>query len=130
LTSSLPWACAPFVVLHLVDDSHPWITAAIEREARALPFRRGASFGFVDHRHESIIPVLREQRPLFKVAMGSSPGPSRQAVLEILQRVLSHCSVGALRRAYPGLRPAQVARDWSAPSPRMLRFLGQSSGSG
>ncbi len=124
LTSSLPWACAPFVVLHLAPDSHPWITAAVEREARALPFGRGASFGFVDHRHESIIPVLREQRPLFKVAMGSSPGPSRQAVLEILQRVLSHSSVGELRRAYPGLRPARTARDWSAPSPRMLRFLG------
>ncbi len=124
LTGSLPWSCAPFVVLHLAPDSHPWITAAVEREARDLPFQRGASFGFVDHRHESIIPVLREQRPLFKVAMGSSMGPSRQAVLEILQRVLSHASVGALRRAYPGLRPARMARDWSAPSPRMLRFLG------
>ncbi|MBX3170294.1 MAG: hypothetical protein KF760_23010 [Candidatus Eremiobacteraeota bacterium] len=114
---------APFVVLHC---QHPhYIAAALERESRrrALPFARGASFGFVAHRHEYVIPVLRDQRILYKVAMGSSPGPSRQGVLELLQEVFAHSDLNALRRSFPGLRPAPPARDWSAPSQRMLDFL-------
>ncbi|MBN9417481.1 MAG: hypothetical protein J0I12_18680 [Candidatus Eremiobacteraeota bacterium] len=114
---------APFVVLHC---EHPhYIAAALEREARkrALPFGRGASFGFVAHRHEYVIPVLREERILYKVAMGSSPGPSRQGVLELLQEVMSHSDLSSLRNAFPGLRPAPPARDWSAPTPRLLDFL-------
>jgi hypothetical protein len=114
---------APFVVLHC---EHPhYIAAVLERESRRrrLPFARGASFGFVAHRHEYVIPVLRDQRILYKVAMGSSPGPSRQGILELLQEVFGHCDLAALRRSYPGLRPAPPARDWSAPSQRLLRFL-------
>ncbi|MBS2035238.1 hypothetical protein JST97_09625 [bacterium] len=117
---------APFVVLHCL---HPhYVAAAIEREARRrrLPLGRGASFGFIGHRHESIVPVLRDQRVLYKVAMGASPGPSRQGVLELLQEVLSHNDLGALRRAFPGLRPAPPAGDWAAPTPRLLEFLGGS----
>lgn len=114
---------APFVVLHC---EHPhYIAGAIERESRrrGLPFARGASFGFVTHRHEYVIPVLREQRILYKVAMGSSPGPSREGVLELLQEVFSQPDLSALRRAFPGLRPAPAARDWSAPTQRLLNFL-------
>lgn len=114
---------SPFVVLHC---EHPqYIAAALERESRrrALPFARGASFGFVSHRHEYIIPVLREQRILYKVAMGSSPGPSRQGVLELLQEVFGQPDLRALQRAFPGLRPAPPARDWSAPTERLLNFL-------
>lgn len=117
---------APFCVLHLGDDSlegHFYLTALIERLVRDLPFGRGASFGFVDHRHEFVVPVLKERRALFKVAMGSSPGPSRQGVLEVLQKALSYPDLAALRRAHPGLRPAAPTADWSAPSPRLLRFL-------
>jgi hypothetical protein len=114
---------APFVVLHCQHPHH--VAAAIEKQARLrkLPLGRGASFGFVSHRHEYVIPVLREERILYKVAMGSSPGPSRQGVLELLQEVFSHPDLSSLRRAYPGLRPAPPARDWSAPTARLLDFL-------
>lgn len=118
---------APFVVLHC---EHPqYIAGAIERESRrrALPLARGASFGFVSHRHEYVIPVLREERILYKVAMGSSPGPSRQGVLELLQEVLNQPDLTALKRTFPGLRPAPAARDWSAPSERLLNFLAGSA---
>lgn len=122
-----PHLGAPFVVLHC---EHPiYIAAALERESRrrSLPFARGASFGFVAHRHEYVIPVLREQRLLYKVAMGSSPGPSRQHVLELLQEVFAHPDLGSLKKAFPGLRQAAPARDWSAPTPRLLEFLAGST---
>lgn len=107
----------PFVVLHLRDsgiDQHRRLTAALVSQARRrkLDFVRGASFGFVHHRHEFIIPVLKENRALFKVAMGSSdPRPVIELLLEVL--------------AAPSLPPrlAPPPRDWSAPSSRLLRYL-------
>lgn len=121
---------APFCVLHLADpsmDCHRYLSALIEKLKRDAPFERGASFGFVGHRHEFIVPVLKDDRALFKVAMGSSPGPSRQRVLEVLQEALDYPDLRALRQAHPGLEPVAPAADWSAPSPRMVRYLAGSS---
>ncbi len=114
---------APFCVLHC---QHPeWVAAAIEGQARKrqIPLARGASFGFVAHRHEAVVPVLKEGRILYKVAMGSLPGNSRQAVLELLQEVLEVPDLSGLRRRFPFLRPLAVARDWATPSPRLQRYL-------
>jgi len=124
LFSTLPWAVAPFIVLHLTDeaiDNHRLLAAVLVHEGRGLPFERGASFGFVGHRHEFIIPVLKENRALFKIAMGSGPG--REGVLELLTRVLAFPSFPALQAAYPGLDLAPPPTDWATPSPALLEFL-------
>ncbi len=126
LFSDLPWAVAPFIVLHLTDeaiDNHRLLTAVLEREARRrrLPFVRGASFGFVGHRHEFIIPLLKENRALFKIAMGSGPG--REAIAEVLAEVLAFPSFAALQAAWPGLEPAPPPTDWATPSAALLEFL-------
>ncbi len=116
---------APFCVLHLQDDSlecHQYLCALIER-LHDGPFGRGASFGFVDHRYEFIVPVLKDQRALFKVAMGSSPGPSREGVLEVLRQALGYHDLKAMRQANRGLRPVAQPADWSTPSPRMVNYL-------
>ena len=115
----VPWAAAPFVVLEGEDPA--WISAALTREARGLPLAQGASFGFVHHRFESIVPVLKENRVLFKVAMGSSP--DREGVLAALQRVYAHPDLASLKRAYPGLRRLPAVRDWASPSQRLLNYL-------
>lgn len=117
-----PWSCAPFVVLHLRDASiaaHRQLAGVLEFEAqrRRLPLYRGASFGFLDHRHEFVIPVLRENRALFKVAMGAH---SDEGVIELLQEVLACADLG---RAYPQVEPAEPVADWAAPSDRLLEFL-------
>jgi len=122
LNHQCAWACAPFVVLHLNDTSisaHRHLAGVLEFEARRrrLPFCRGASFGFLDHRHEFVIPVLRENRALFKVAMGATPNPG---VIELLQEVLA-CS--DLARAYPQVELAEPVADWATPSARLLEFL-------
>ena len=121
----MPWAVAPFVVLHLCDttiEAHGLVAAVLEREARhrRLDLQRGASFGFVGPRHEFVIPVLKENRALFKVAMGAAPD---KGVVDLLQEVLSYTSVAALQSAYPRLKAARVPSDWAAPSVRLLEFL-------
>jgi hypothetical protein len=121
-----PWAVAPFVVLHLSDDSverHRLLAGVIRREARArrLPLRRGASFGFVDHRYEFIIPVLRENRALFKIAMGART--DIQPVLEMLAELFRFTHWSDLERRYPDVEPVSAAADWASPSERMLEFL-------
>lgn len=124
LFSDLPWAVAPFLVLHLADeaiDNHRLLAAVLEHEGRGLPFDRGASFGFVRHRHEFIIPVLKENRALFKIAMGSGPG--REAIAALLERVLAFPSFAALQAAYPRLDLAPPPTDWATPSPALLEFL-------
>lgn len=122
------WACAPFVVLHLKDasiEAHRQLTAVLEYEAhrRKLPLGRGASFGFLDHRHEFIIPVLRENRALFKIAMGARQGHPREAIGQLLQEVLAYADAASLARAYPHLDLAPAPADWAAPSARLLEFL-------
>jgi hypothetical protein len=123
--AALEWAVAPFVVLHLADPSiemHALMAAVLEREARRrrLRLQRGASFGFVDSRHEFVIPLLRENRALFKVAMGSAPDPG---VGDLIEEVMAYPDRASLRRAYPGLRPARAPADWASPSVRLLEFL-------
>lgn len=124
--SHLPWACSPFVVLHLASDTiedHQVLTAALEAESRGLDFGRGASFGFQGHRHEYVVPRLAENRALFKVAMGAGPG--REAVADVLGRLLAFPSMDALRRAYPGLEPAPPPRDWAGATPALIQALEQ-----
>jgi len=128
LGNSQDWACAPFVVLHLKDSSieaHRQLTAVLEYEAqrRKLPLGRGASFGFLDHRHEFVIPVLRENRALFKVAMGARQGDPREAIGQLLLEVLSYPDCASLALAYPDLQLASAPADWAAPSARLLEFL-------
>ncbi len=108
-----PWAQGPFVVCHLAEDTldnHGLLLAVVEFEAqrRGLCLSRGSSFGFRSHRFETIIPRLSERRGLFKIAMGSRAGPSRDGVIQLFTEVAGFPDVTALRAAYPDVVPVDL----------------------
>ncbi len=108
-----PWAQGPFVVCHLAEDTlahHGLLLAVVEHEARGrgLCLTRGSSFGFRGHRFETIIPRLSEQRGLFKIAMGSRGGPSRDGAIELFAELAAYPDFAALRAAHPRVVPVDL----------------------
>lgn len=109
----MPWAQSPFVVCHLAEDNlenHGFLLSVVELEARrrGLNLRRGSSFGFREHRFETIIPKLREGRGLFKIAMGATSGPSRDGIVSLFVELASYENFAALRAAYPDVQAVDL----------------------
>lgn len=112
----LPWAVAPFVVFHLVDDTllnQGLLLEVLNHKCRLkkLPFHTGASFGFRFHRYEVIVPNYGIQNPgtegevyaprsLFKIAMGSNQDVLRERIVEVMNEVASASGFKSLRNHY------------------------------
>jgi hypothetical protein len=106
LADQVPWAQAPFCVVHLKEDSlenHGLLLGvlAYETKRRGLTFQHGSSFGFRGHRYETIIPKLSDRKGLFKVAMGARGGPSRRGAIMLLRELAAYSNIASLRAAYP-----------------------------
>jgi hypothetical protein len=103
-----PWAVAPFVVLHVREDTaanHRLLHRVLRHEAvrRGLTLVEGSSFGFRGHRVETITPARHDGRwrGLFKVALGARAGPSLDRTIDLVQELSRVPSFAALRRASP-----------------------------
>lgn len=106
-------AVAPFVVFHLREDdldNHGLLLGVLAFEARRrrLDFSAGSSFGFRGHRYECIVPNLHERRALFKVALGSRPGPFQHEVIRLIDELARYPSFARLRAAYPEIVPVDM----------------------
>lgn len=111
--ASRPWARAPFVVLHLAEDTldcHGLLLAVVAHEARRrrLCLDMGSSFGFRGHRFEVIIPRLSEGRGLFKVAMGARAGPSRDGTIQLFAELAALRDFDEVRARWPGLKAVDL----------------------
>lgn len=111
--SHLAWACAPFVILHLTEDTaanHALLLAILETERRRqeILLFPGGSFGFRHHRFEVIWIKSNQQVGLFKVAMGARQGASKDATIRLLKQLASYSSYQELAQSYP--EAAQLAR--------------------
>ncbi len=101
-----PWVCAPFVILHLADDSiaiRLLLLTIIDTERRRRRFFLipGASFGFRHHRFEVLWFKSSSHEGLLKIAMGSRSGYSRHETIDLLTHLASFTSYQALAEAYP-----------------------------
>ena len=111
--SHFAWACAPFVILHLIADTaanHALLLAILETERRRqeILLFPGGSFGFRHHRFEVIWIKSNQQVGLFKVAMGARQGDSKDATIRLLKQLASYSSYQELAQSYP--EAAQLAR--------------------
>jgi hypothetical protein len=111
--AGLPWAVAPFVVLHLTEDNAGRLgklVAIVAHEARerGLQLDLGSSFGFRGHRFEVIRPLVQirehgDSAGLLKIAMGARSGPSATAIAELLNEIAAYPDWQALADAYDGV---------------------------
>jgi hypothetical protein len=100
----LPWAQAPFVFVHLCDDT-PEAHIALETlvldlaRRRGLALDRGGSFGFRGHRCEAIVLEGTARRAVFKLALGARAGPSLDGIIALMRDIATFPSVAAARAA-------------------------------
>ncbi len=116
--ADLPWAHAPFVILHLAEDTlvnHSLLLSVVDYEARrrGLSLTPGGSFGFRNHRFEVILPRLSDKGGLFKVAMGARNGPSRNGVIELLNELAGYSDFAALHAGYHNVTPVDLQKVWN-----------------
>lgn len=105
LFSNEGWAYAPFVILHLKEDTlenHSFLTEVIKYEVEkvGLNFHYGSSFGFRNHRYEVVIPDLSTKKGLFKVAMGKRKGPTFNFIIELLTKLSMYSDFEKFKNDY------------------------------
>lgn len=109
LYSNEIWACAPFVVLHLKEDTlenHSFLTEVVKYEVEkiCLNFHYGSSFGFRNHRYEVVIPDLSTKKGLFKVAMGKRKGPTFNFIIKLFEKLSMYSDFEKLKNDYSHIK--------------------------
>lgn len=102
---NVPWAVAPFVMLHLAQDTveHARTFEAIvesEVRRRGIALERGGSFGFRSHRFEAIALENAERQAIVKIALGARRGPSLDAIGELLAEFALCRDMAELQRRF------------------------------
>lgn len=109
LFSDVEWAKSPFVVFHLKEDNlnnHGFLLGVLSYEVkkREINFFHGSSFGFRDSRYEVIIPNVKDNKGLFKIAMGMRKGINRHKIIELIQEISNFKDFSELKVSYPTVK--------------------------